>query len=138
MNEYCKDVLRHSWGKAPERKALERMYNAKYYAQNKAKWVENKLKRKAKSTYAGVANNISNWLSPNTAGDAYGPRNQTAIEQAYTKSQKKTISAIKTGASFVASVANRLITSFKDDESVIQVTKRFLKRTLKDTLKFFF
>ena len=38
MNEYCKEVLYHSWGKAPERKKLERDYNRSYYQKNKHKW----------------------------------------------------------------------------------------------------
>ena len=38
MNEYCKEVLYHSWGKAPERKQLEREYNRAYYNKNKHKW----------------------------------------------------------------------------------------------------
>lgn len=50
MNEYCKEVLMHSWGRAPERKALEKRYNASYYQANKNKWVENKQKRQARQT----------------------------------------------------------------------------------------
>ena len=38
MNERCKDALYHSWGKAPERKKLEREYNRNYYSKNKHKW----------------------------------------------------------------------------------------------------
>ena len=38
MNEYCKEVLYHSWGSAPERKKLEREYNRAYYNKNKHKW----------------------------------------------------------------------------------------------------
>ncbi len=38
MNERCKDALYHSWGKAPERKKLEREYNRNYYNKNKHKW----------------------------------------------------------------------------------------------------
>ena len=45
MNEYCKDALMHSWGSSPERKKLEKQYNADYYAANKNRWVINRQKR---------------------------------------------------------------------------------------------
>lgn len=38
MNERCREALYHSWGKAPERKKLEREYNRSYYQKNKQKW----------------------------------------------------------------------------------------------------
>lgn len=38
MNERCREALYHSWGKAPERKKLERDYNRSYYQKNKHKW----------------------------------------------------------------------------------------------------
>lgn len=47
MNDFCKDCLYHAWGKSPEQKRLEKEYNAKYYSQNKNKWVLNKLRRSA-------------------------------------------------------------------------------------------
>lgn len=37
MNERCKQYLAHSWGKAPERKHLEKIYNAGYYQRNRNK-----------------------------------------------------------------------------------------------------
>lgn len=37
MNERCKQYLAHSWGKAPERKHLEKIYNAGYYQRNRDK-----------------------------------------------------------------------------------------------------
>ena len=45
MNEYCKNYLKHSWGSSPERKELERIYNAKYYQANKNRWVINRQRR---------------------------------------------------------------------------------------------
>lgn len=45
MNDFCKDCLYHSWGKTPDRKRLEKEYNAKYYSQNKQRWVLNKQRR---------------------------------------------------------------------------------------------
>lgn len=45
MNEYCKNCLRHSWGSSPERKELEKIYNAKYYQANKNRWVINRQRR---------------------------------------------------------------------------------------------
>lgn len=47
MNEICKRCLYHSWGKTPDRKRLEKEYNAKYYSQNKQKWVLNKQRRQS-------------------------------------------------------------------------------------------
>lgn len=38
MNERCREALYHSWGKAPERKKLEKEYNRSYYQKNKQKW----------------------------------------------------------------------------------------------------
>lgn len=38
MNERCREALYHSWGKAPERKKLEKDYNRSYYQKNKYKW----------------------------------------------------------------------------------------------------
>ena len=38
MNERCREALYHSWGKAPERKKLEKDYNKSYYQKNKYKW----------------------------------------------------------------------------------------------------
>lgn len=46
MNEYCKDVLMHAWGSSPERKALEKDYNAKYYSRNRNKLLQRALDRK--------------------------------------------------------------------------------------------
>ena len=37
MNTYCKDRLKHSWGKSPERKKLEQQYNLNYYQRNRDK-----------------------------------------------------------------------------------------------------
>lgn len=45
MNEYCKNYLKHSWGSSPERKELEKIYNAKYYQANKNRWVINRQRR---------------------------------------------------------------------------------------------
>lgn len=45
MNEYCKNYLKHSWGSSPERKELEKIYNAKYYQANKNRWVLNRQRR---------------------------------------------------------------------------------------------
>lgn len=59
MNEYCKDVLRHSWGTGPVRKALEKFYNANYYQANKNRWVVNREKRKAKRAQQPVSVNTS-------------------------------------------------------------------------------
>lgn len=47
MNEYCKNYLKHSWGSSPERKELEKIYNAKYYQANKNRWVINRQRRMA-------------------------------------------------------------------------------------------
>lgn len=52
MNNYCKDYLVHSWGKSPERKRLEKIYNANYYSINKDRWKINKAKR-----LSGIKNN---------------------------------------------------------------------------------
>lgn len=35
MNEYCKNHLKHSWGRTPERKQLEKEYNMSYYKANR-------------------------------------------------------------------------------------------------------
>ena len=45
MNEYCKRYLKHSWGSSPERKQLEKIYNAQYYQANKNRWVINRQRR---------------------------------------------------------------------------------------------
>lgn len=77
MNEYCKEVLYHSWGKAPERKKLEREYNRSYYQKNKHKWGVKSasepltLKRAAAvSTSTGTKKKDAGDVALNAVGDA--------------------------------------------------------------------
>lgn len=51
MNEYCKNYLRHSWGKSPERKELERQYNINYYKANRSRILQ-RAKERASTTPA--------------------------------------------------------------------------------------
>ena len=60
MNERCREALYHSWGKAPERKKLERDYNRSYYQKNKHKWG---VKGRLPKDYIGPP------TKPPTAGD---------------------------------------------------------------------
>lgn len=98
MNEYCKDVLRHSWGTGPVRKALEKIYNANYYQENKNRWVVNRQKRKAKraqqpispaSTNAPTVADIVNPLVPNIF------ESNERMEQVMNQQIKTSSSAIK-------------------------------------------
>lgn len=58
MNDICKDYLMHSWGKSPESKKNEQTYNAKYYSENKQKWVINRQKRRNMPLGPAIADDI--------------------------------------------------------------------------------
>ena len=72
MNEYSKEVLYHSWGKAPERKKLEREYNRSYYQKNKHKWgvKSDPLTIKTVKTTGAKQNRSAGDTALNVAGDA--------------------------------------------------------------------
>ena len=72
MNEYSKEVLYHSWGKAPERKKLEREYNRSYYQKNKHKWgvKPDPLTIKTVKTTGAKQNRSAGDTALNVAGDA--------------------------------------------------------------------
>ena len=47
MNEYCKNYLKHSWGRTPERKQLEKEYNMSYYKANRNRILKRASERRA-------------------------------------------------------------------------------------------
>lgn len=70
MNERCREALYHSWGKAPERKKLERAYNRSYYQKNKQKWgVKSAAPTRSNYTDDFVGPKPPEPPAPPTAGD---------------------------------------------------------------------
>lgn len=136
MNEYCKEVLRHSWGTSPERKKLESEYNARYYSLNKNKWKVNKAKRQ--SGRINPTSYIVDVFTKRTQPE-YGPPAPNAFDKAYSSSRESVTSSIKNGAKFVAKAFKTIFSSKRVDtiNKITKETKEFLKKSFKETLRFF-
>lgn len=141
MNEYCKEVLYHSWGKAPERKKLERDYNRSYYQKNKHKWgvksASDPLTIKTVKTTGAKKNKSAGDVALNVVGDAamlvpgagylYGSGENFAnyVEE-----------DIEIAGNVVAGVASIPATIALASAKAIEVGKKIAKKILKPFEKF--
>lgn len=129
MNERCKDALYHSWGKAPERKKLEREYNRQYYSKNKYKWgVKNAAlppgfigPRPKKPTAADHALTAVGYAAMAVPGGAY----LFESPQQYANYIKEDINLAKRFVRKVSSVGVEVVRTSKE---IIAAGKRFVEK----------
>ena len=114
MNERCKQYLVHSWGKAPERKHLEKIYNAGYYQRNRDKILK-RAKERGQIKRGPASHDIATaplYLYEDSAEFfSYSDKAFKSIKNAMRKtisSIKKIPSYIKTGKDFVSEIKNTM------------------------------
>lgn len=104
MNERCREALYHSWGKAPERKKLERDYNRSYYQKNKYKW--------------GVK-------SAKVPDDYIGPKPKKPTAADYALTGAGYVMTAMPGASYLYDSPQQYADYLKED---ISIAKKFVKK----------
>lgn len=114
MNEQCKQYLAHSWGKAPERKHLEKIYNAGYYQRNRDR-ILNRAKERAQIKRGPASHDIVTaplYLYEDSAEFfSYSDKAFNLMKNAMKKtvsSIKKIPRYIKDGKDFVSEIKNTM------------------------------
>lgn len=137
MNEHCKDVLIHAWGSSPERKALEKDYNARYYSRNRNKLLQRALDRKRgllKSKSAPVRSAVQR-SKPSDVGDIMAaPMHLYDGPDDFNESAKEGFKGIKKILSypirFVKSQADASLRLGKDFAELVQNTAQPIKNAV--------
>lgn len=115
MNEYCKSCLKHSWGKSPERKKLEKDYNLNYYQTNRSRILQRAAERRNQ---------------PKTVTD-------TIVEMSPTTLYEPGEFAYYSEESFkdIANAGKRTIASIKKATNSIKKGMEFVKKKLKTPIE---
>lgn len=137
MNEYCKDALMHAWGSSPERKALEKDYNARYYSRNRNKLLQRALDRKRgllKPKSAPVRSTIQR-SNPSDIGDIMAaPMHLYDGPDDFNESAKEGFKGIKKILSypirFVKNQADASLRLGKDFAELVQNTAQPIKNAV--------
>ena len=132
MNEYCKSCLKHSWGKSPERKKLEKDYNLNYYQANRSRILQRASERRNQSKT--VTDTIAE-MSPTTLYEPgefayYSEESFKDIANAGKRtvsSIKKATDTIKKGMEFVKKKLKTPIEMIKNTKLVKSIKNFFVK-----------